>query len=189
MYIGKKLRELRHAQNMTLLELSRKSGVQLATLSRIENMKMTSRVESHMAVAKALGVDITQLYADVIKDIQKIDHKTTQAASDVFRHSEKSSYEILTTKVLNKKMMPILLKIEPGGRTNSEQNMIGSEKFIFVLDGKIEAKIGEEIYSLSKNNSLYFDASIKNYFVNEGKSTPGDLCPDPGYALTVKSPA
>ena len=36
--------------------------------------------------------------------------------------------------------MPMLLKIESEGRTNPEQNMAGSEKFVFVLEGKIEVK-------------------------------------------------
>lgn len=72
--------------------------------------------------------------------------------------------------------MPVLLKIEPGGQTNSEQNIAGSEKFIFVLDGKIEAKIGEEKVSLTKSSTLYFDASLPHLFINDGKSTAKILC-------------
>ncbi|MCK5178412.1 MAG: helix-turn-helix transcriptional regulator, partial [Candidatus Omnitrophica bacterium] len=62
MYIGKRLRELRMAQGMSLSGLAEKSGVQIATLSRIEHLKMTGTVESHMNIARALDIDITQLY-------------------------------------------------------------------------------------------------------------------------------
>jgi transcriptional regulator with XRE-family HTH domain len=176
MYIGKRLKELRRAKGMSLTHLAQKSGVQIATLSRIEHLKMTGTLESHMNIANALGVDITQLYTDIIKEDDRVDLKTSKSTTDVFTHSDKSSYEILTSKVLSKKMMPILLKIEPGGRTKKEQNHPGTEKFIFTLEGKIEAEIGGESYPLSKYNTLYFDASLEHCFVNKGKTAVRLLC-------------
>ena len=176
MYIGKRVQELRKVRGMSLTELAEKSGVQIATLSRIENMKMTGTLESHMNIARALGVDITQLYTAIIKEEDKAQVQTAKSVSDVFVHSDKSSYEILTSNVLGKRMMPILLKIEAGDRTNMEQNPPGSEKFIFVLEGKIEVQVGDKTYSLSKNNTLYFDASQEHKFVNAGKTTARVIC-------------
>ncbi len=176
MYIGKRLKELRKTQGMSLSDLAEKSGVQIATLSRIEHLKMTGTLESHMNIAKALGIDVTQLYTDIIKEEDKVDQRTSRSTTDVFVHREKSSYEILTSKVLSKKMMPILLKIEADGKTNTEQNQPGTEKFIFVLNGKVEVKIGPESYSMSKNNTLYFDASLEHCFINKGKSTAKMIC-------------
>jgi len=183
MYIGKRLKELRKTQGMSLSDLAQRSGVQIATLSRIEHMKMSGTLESHMNIAKALGVDITQLFAGIIKKEDKVDFKTSKSATDKFIHSGKSSYEILTSNVLSKKMMPILLKIEPGGKTNKEQNQIGTEKFIFVLEGKIEANIENEPYTLSKNNTLYFDASQEHCLMNIGKTTAKVLCVSTPVAL------
>lgn len=171
MLIGDKIKELRKSQNMTLVELSEKSGVQIATLSRMENLKMTGTLESHMAIARALGVDITQLYTGIANPAERIDHKTGKAQADVFVHTDKSSFEILVSKIKSKKMMPILLKIEPGGKTNPEENTAGTERFIFVLEGKIETYIREERFELSKNNSLYFDASLPHSFANIGRSS------------------
>src|SRR3989338_4620541 len=176
MYIGKRLREIRQAEGMSLTTLAEKSGVQIATLSRMENLKMPGTLESHMNIAKALGVDVTQLYTAIIREESKAEAATTKSASDVFIHSDKSSYEILTSNFLGKRMMPILLKIEPDGQTNTEQNRPGSEKFIFVLEGKIEARVGDKTYPLAKANSLYFDASLEHYFVNTGKSTARMIC-------------
>ena len=176
MYIGKRLKELRKTKGISLTELAEKSGVQIATLSRIEHMKMIGTLESHMAIAKTLGVDITQLYTDIIEHKDKADMRANKSPSDVFVHSDKSSYEILTPKVLSKKMMPILLKIEPDGKTHKEQNPIGTEKFVFVLEGKIEVKVDETTYTLAKHNTLYFDASLAHSFVNTGKSTARVMC-------------
>lgn len=172
MLIGKRVKELRKARNISLSELSKLSGVQIATLSRIENLKMIGTLESHMHIARALGIDITNLYQAVAAQeaaSSKQENETNSA--ETFSYNDKASYEILTTSVLSKRMMPVILKIDPGGKTNPEQNPIGSEKFIFVLDGALQAYIGEKTYTLSRHNSLYFDASIKHYFVNAGKST------------------
>ena len=176
MYIGKRVQELRKVKGMSLTELAEKSGVQIATLSRMENMKMTGTLESHMNIARALGVDITQLYSAIIREESKTAVQTPKSISDVFVHSDKSSYEILTSNVLGKRMMPILLKIEAGGRTNMEQNPLGSEKFVFVLEGKIEVQAGEKTYSLSRHNTLYFDASLEHKFINAGKATARVIC-------------
>lgn len=176
MYIGKRVQELRKVRGMSLTELAEKSGVQIATLSRLENMKMTGTLESHMNIALALGVDVTQLYTAIIKEEDKAQVHTAKSVSDVFVHSEKSSYEILTSNILGKRMMPILLKIEAGGETNQEQNPAGSEKFVFVLDGKIEVQVGEKTYALSRHNTLYFNASLEHKFVNIGKTTAKVIC-------------
>ncbi len=174
MYIGNKIKELRKAKGMTLVELSEKSGVQIATLSRIENEKMVGSLESHMNMAKALGVDITHLYANIREDRQT--EKTPKKLTDAFVHNEKASFEILTSKVLSKKMMPIIIKIEPRGQTSKEQNSIGTEKFVFVLEGNIEVKVGKETCPLVKHSTFYFDASAEHCFVNTGKSLAKVIC-------------
>lgn len=167
MYIGKKLKEIRKSKGMTLVELSEKSNVQIATLSRMENLKMTGTVDSHMAIARALGVDVLQLYADMINEEKKVEITDQAAQKDIFVHGEKASFEILTTNVLKKKMMPTLLSLESGGKTNIEQNKAGTEKFILIIEGGATVVIGETPYTLSKGHSIYFDASMKHYFQND----------------------
>ena len=171
--IGNKMKELRKAKGVSLTELSEKSGVQLATLSRMENQKMTGTLESHIRIAKALGVDLTELYKDIEIEALKsnIEVRAEAGGADVFNYNDRSSYEILTNKVLSKKMMPILLKVEPGGRTNTESGDSGSEKFIFVLEGHIRIEIADKAYDLTGGNTLYFDASLPHSFINGGAKT------------------
>ncbi|MFA5060636.1 MAG: XRE family transcriptional regulator [Candidatus Omnitrophota bacterium] len=176
MFIGTRLKEIRESKKISLTALSKTSGVQLATLSRIENMKMVGTLESHMSIATALGVSLGELYSNIRTEDRKVDLQKESKDPGIFVHSDRSSYEILTAQVLNKKMMPVLLKLEPGGKTNVEQSSFGTEKFLYVLDGSLEAKIGGETYSLSKNNSLYFDASLPHSFSNKGKASTRALC-------------
>ncbi len=176
MYIGKTLEALRKSKKISLTELSQKSGVQLATLSRIENMKMVGTLESHMNIAKALDIDVTELYKDIDKKPAAVELSEAHGRTDVFSHSEHSSYEILTKNVLQKKMMPTLIRIEPRGKTNMEQNQTGTEKFIFVLEGSVEVDMNGQPFNLSKGSTLYFDASTPHTLINTSKTTARVLC-------------
>jgi transcriptional regulator with XRE-family HTH domain len=168
--IGKTINKLRTERKMTLVELSEKSGVALATLSRMENGKMTGTLESHMHICEALNVSLPELYKNLYPDKKAVDIQKQRSRTDVFIHDKKSSEEMLASKILNKKMMPVLIKISKNGKTQKEETRAGIEKFIYVIDGKIEANIGEEKFSLGKNDSLYFESNIPHYFKNNGPS-------------------
>ena len=155
---------------MTLVELSEKSGVQLATLSRIENLKMVGTLESHINIARALEIELTELYNKLKTPKEKPQVETPKTLSDVFTHSDKSSYEILTKNLSNKKMMPVLLRIDSQGKTNTEKNNPGTQKFIFVLEGALEVTLGQDKLQLKKYNTLYFDAALPHIYTNIGKT-------------------
>lgn len=177
MLIGTKIRALRKSQKMTLVELSERSGVQVATISRIETGKMMGRLDSHMNIAKALGVDITQLYADdAVTAGKNFEAESQDPQTDQFKHNERSSYEILTKNLMTKKMMPILVRLETGGETPLEQGLTGSEKFIYVLDGRVEVTIDKSSYILEKAHTLYFNASLPHRLRNKGNKIAKVLC-------------
>lgn len=169
MNIGKKLKQFRKQAGLTLVQLSERSGVQVATISRIENEKMTGTLESHIAMANVLNIDLTDLYENEQSALRDIEVESPESATDMFVHSDKTAYEILTKNLLQKKMMPTLIRIEPDGRTQTEQGPRGSERFVFVLEGTLTIHIANNNYVLKKNNSLYFDASLAHHIVNEGK--------------------
>lgn len=156
MYIGKKLREYRKSMGMTLVELSEKSGVQVATISRIENMKMTGTLESHMAIANALDMDITELYSDTNGNRRVVELNNSYNPEEIFLHTDKISHEVLAPNVPKKRMLPSLISLEQGGITQVKKSLKTSEIFIYGLAGKVEVHIGKESYLLSKGNSIYF---------------------------------
>lgn len=166
--IGKIIHKLRKEREMTLVELAQKSGVALATLSRMENGRMTGTLESHMHICEALEVALPELYKNLYPSKKAVDIQTKKSRTDVFIHDRKTSEEMLASKVLNKKMMPVLVKIAKGGRTHKEETKSGIEKFIYVLEGKIEANISGEKYNLGRNDSLYFESNIPHYLKNIG---------------------
>lgn len=176
MRVGEIIHILRKERKMTLLELSDKSGVALATLSRIENGRMTGTLQSHINICKAFEITLPELYKDLSVSKKTIEMRSRNERTDVFVHDKSSSAEMLASKVLNKKMMPILIRITEGGSAHKEETKSGIEKFIYVLDGKVEANIGEERYNLTKGDTLYFDASLPHQFKNIGKGEARLIC-------------
>lgn len=173
MLIGQKVKELRKSRKMSLTELAEKTGIQIATLSRIEHMKMTGTLQSHIEIAKALGIELTDLYRGLSSPPASLEPEVNSSTPETerFTYNDKASYEILANNVLSKKMMPVILKIEPGGATHTEQNSVGSERFILVLDGAIQVLLKDKKISLKKNHSLYFDGSIPHSFQNTDTET------------------
>jgi quercetin dioxygenase-like cupin family protein/DNA-binding Xre family transcriptional regulator len=168
MIIGEIIHRKRKEKNMTLVELSDKSGVALATLSRIENCKMTGTIDSHMKICQALEISLPDMYRELTLTKKEVDVQTKKSKTDVFLHDDRAASEVLVTKMANKKMLPILIKLAKGGTTLKEETRIGVEKFLYVLEGKIEASIGDEKYTLTKGDTLYFDSSIPHQIKNLG---------------------
>jgi transcriptional regulator with XRE-family HTH domain len=178
MNLGTKIKELRKSKEMTLKQLSDRSRVALTTLSRIENEKMRGTVDSHMRISAALGVGLTELYRELEEKgkTASIDLQSKKKKADIFTHNKYAAYEILTKDFMKKKMMPVLLRIAPGGSTNKQQHQFGTDKFVYVVDGKVQADIGSSKYVLGKGDALYFDGSLPHYWKNLGKKQALCVC-------------
>jgi transcriptional regulator with XRE-family HTH domain len=171
--IGERLRLLRKAQKRTLTELAELSGVDIATISRIETGRMSGTLESHIRLASALGLKLTDLYAGIEEARAKRGATVRLPAQhkDVYVHEAgRSSLALLTSDIMQKKLMPVLVTIEPGGRTQREEAKVGTEKFLYVLDGSVEARVGDDLHQLKRGSSLYLDAAIPHSFKNAGRS-------------------
>jgi DNA-binding NtrC family response regulator len=62
--IGRNIRELRKARNLTLKQMSRRTKLSVSLLSQIERAESSASVSSLFKVASALDVRITQLFGD-----------------------------------------------------------------------------------------------------------------------------
>ncbi|MBD3427244.1 MAG: cupin domain-containing protein [Candidatus Omnitrophica bacterium] len=176
MKIGKSIRHLRKEKGMTLEELAEKSGVALATLSRMENDKMTGTLDSHNRICKALNTSLAELYREVEEESKTIETVPKKRRTEHFMHSKKARYELLVETAMDKKIMPLMIRISSGGETQKEKNKPGVEKFVYMISGTIEATVGSDSYALKNGDSLYFDASLSHSFKNKSKTDAEAIC-------------
>ena len=168
--LGERIRQLRKSRRLTLVGVSKKTGIDQATLSRIENGVMTGTIDSHMRIAETLGIGLPALYEDVIGKINEAKEKAVKQKVETFSHSSGAVAELLTTAILQKKMMPILLKLKPGGRTAPEEFSPVSERFVYVIKGSVEVSLDKNKKILKTGENIYFDASVPHSFSNPAKS-------------------
>ena len=168
--LGERIKSLRVSRGLTLVGLATATQIDQATLSRIENGRMTGTLASHMKIAEALGLRLPDLYEQTLHDLNEAKEKEARKKIETFSHSSGAVAELLTHGILQKKMMPILLKLKPGGRTEIEEYSSPAERFAYVLKGSVEVTVGEEKKRLEPGESLYFNASRPHHFRNASKS-------------------
>ncbi len=168
--LGDRIHHLRKSRKLTLVELAKSTGIDQASLSRMENGKMTGTLDSHMLIADALGIRLSDLYDEVVDKLHAAKEKAARQKLETFSHSSGAVAELLISGSLQKKMMPVLLKIKPKGHTETEEYSTVSERFIYVLKGSIELVFGKEKRSLNTAECLYFHASTPHHLRNTAKS-------------------
>jgi transcriptional regulator with XRE-family HTH domain len=164
--LGKKIRDIRKAKKITLVELAKQTGVAQASLSRIETGIMTGTVESHKKIAEALGISIADLYIGLDSRLAEIIH-SEPAKESVTLLNDDLKLEVLTTNASNKKIVPTLYTINPGKQTQIENLERGVERFYWVVSGEVTVVIDKKEYILKNKHSLYFDASLQHCLKNE----------------------
>lgn len=168
--LGTRIRELRKEKRLTLVEISKKTGVAQATLSRIETGSMIGTVESHQKIADVIGVSLAELYAATDPRISKTEHLKQDEERKVTHHTKNVHVELLTQESSKKKITPLLISLQPEAETSSEKNDHGVEKFIFVVEGEVKVVVNKEEFHLKPSETLYFEASLAHHIINGKKA-------------------
>lgn len=163
--IALQIQRLRKLRKMSLTDLARESQVQIATLSRIENSKMTGTVQSHFQIARALGVDIAELYQNIQEDtaVPLVEGEKLEIMASP---NDKVSTEILSRQAASRKMLPTLIRIAPKGTSTPDKGAPGSERFVFVLSGSVVVHVNGQEIRLKEGASLYFQSSAEHSLEN-----------------------
>lgn len=171
MTIGKRIREFRLAKEWTLADLSKASHVALSTLSRIETGKMTGTLASHIAVAKALGVRLPELYSQIDPTQEAVEVHRQTGPTQRLVTAQNIPLAMLTSGPFQKKMLPVLLNLPAHKSTPTERGPVGVEKFLFVMRGQLEGFFGKEKVTLKAGDSVYFQAANPHSVKNSGSTT------------------
>nr|MBP9865448.1 cupin domain-containing protein [Candidatus Omnitrophota bacterium] len=174
--LGPRIRELRKQKNITLIELSQKTNVAQATLSRIETGTMIGTVESHMKIAEALGVGLADLYDSVDHRRQEVVHLAQDKPRKAMHQSKGIQIELLTQEGTRKKIAPLMITLTAGSKTQTEEQERGVEKFYYILEGDVKVTLDGDDYLLKQGETLYFDASLPHEILNTGTKSARLLC-------------
>jgi transcriptional regulator with XRE-family HTH domain len=169
--LGPALRQLRRAKNLTLQQLSAKTGLASSTLSKVENNLISPTYDSLLRLADGLKLDVAQLFDTKSTQMSLGRRSVTRDGSGASYRTAQYDYEMLCTDLSQKKFFPIVATIK--ARTVADFRDFpkhAGEEFIYVLSGEVE--IHTEPYEpvrLGPGDGSYFDSSMGHACVSVGK--------------------
>ncbi len=179
--IGGKIKELRTKRGLTLQNISEMTGLSTPLLSQVENEVVAPPIATLLKISRSLGVPIAYFFQDETS-VQKAVVVKAHQRKRINRHGYKGKsrsgyvYESLAHTRLDKKMEPFLVEFEV--RTREDTNFFNhkGEEFGFVLEGKLELQINDEIHELEVGDAYYFDSSLPHAFRALGEQKARAVC-------------
>ncbi len=161
--IGSQVRALRNQRDLTLQDLAELTGLSKPNLSQIENNLVTPPIATLLKIATALGVAIGYFFRESSKPLNVVvtrkDDRSGVAKGPHISHIG-YTYEPLAYMKINKNMEPFVVEMEERKASEIVFNNHRGEEFLFVLDGQLEFRCGDDIIILDEGDSIYFDADI-----------------------------
>lgn len=157
--IGAAVRALRQASNLTASELSRRSNISPAMLSKIENGSTSPSLATLQALAKALDVPITELLRGY-EDTREPTYVKNGEGLPIERRGTRAGHQYhLLGHTIGR-----AISVEPYLITlNSDSDVFPvfqheGQEFIFMIEGKVGYRYAGKVYPLEPGDSLFFDA-------------------------------
>lgn len=149
------LRTIRKQRGLTLDGLAEQTGLTKSYLSKVERQRSTPSIAVALKVARALDVDVAQLFAERSAEEKiAIDRAVDRRADD-------QRYRAIAAGLLGKSMAPFL--VQPTGAVNGDPRPVhAGQEFVFVHAGEVELEYGDQTLRLAAGDSAYFDASISH---------------------------
>ena len=163
--LGDRIRKAREMHNLTIQELSNRTGIDADILKRVEANKMAPPLGELVKLGKALETRMSFFIspgADKRMTLVRADQR-----KEVSRHAGRSSarygyfYESLAPEKANRLMEPFMITLTPTEEV--EPSTHDGQEFLFVLEGEIMAKVGEQTEHLRAGDAIYYDSSEAHF--------------------------
>lgn len=164
MDIGKKIKELRLQNDLTLESLASRSELTKGFLSQVERNLTSPSISTLEDILEALGTNLSEFF-----DEEK-ENQIVFGAQDFFV-DEKEDYTIewVIPNAQKNDMEPILLTLHPHCNSHTLQSHSG-EEFGYVLKGNVTLVRGNKKYKLKAKETFYLDGTTSHYLYNHSNS-------------------
>ncbi len=176
-HVGRCLRDLRMKHGLSIRCLAVQSGLNVNTLSLIENGRTSPSVSTLQLLASALDVPITAFFDhDTSKDNIAY-QKAGERVQAAFAHGTISD---LGAGLTFRGGQPLLVTIEPYANSGPTPIVHTGHEFVFCLEGCIAYTIKAQNYILKPGDSLVFQAHLPHCWQNASERASKSLlimCP------------
>src|ERR1700682_4257874 len=161
--IGTEIQRLRKSLDLTVAQLGIAAGISAGMLSKIENGGTSPSLATLAALAKALNVPVSRLFAE---SEERRDCSFVKAGSGVRidRRGTKAGhqYDLLGHSLAGEiGVEPYLITLREDAVPYTEFRHAGVE-FIYMLSGKVRYRHADRTYLLEPRDALFFDAAARH---------------------------
>jgi transcriptional regulator with XRE-family HTH domain len=150
--VGDRVRRLREQRGLSLRALGGVTEFSPSFLSQLENGQVSPSIASMERIANALGVTLGEFFtslgsADGGVVVRKVERELLRS------EWSQASVEALAPMKGGRLVEPLLITLEPGGRSGKHPTSQPREEFAFVMEGQIELTLGPDTYQLAEGDA------------------------------------
>jgi transcriptional regulator with XRE-family HTH domain len=172
--LGDRVRMIRERRNLTLADVASRTGLDEAFLTRIENNLVNPPLGTLVKLAKALDMKMGYFISGgdvkpytVVRESERRRISRRAASEDT---AYGYTYQALAPGKTDRHMEPFLVILEPSAEKKLSSH--DGQEFIFVLEGRMEAILGNDQLVLGPGDSIYYDSNVPHLVrCVEGAST------------------
>lgn len=161
-YLGNTIKQLRLEHGLTLSAVSTQAGISRGMLSKIENGIASTSLDTLEQLANTLGVTLSRLFRDYNRPSGNPQHIKSGHGMEVVRRGTTvgHTYQLLAyDQGPIKTFEPFLISLEVASEEFPFFEHAGTE-FHYMLEGKLEYRVGDEIFMMEPGDSLTFRAEV-----------------------------
>ncbi len=164
--IGSILKARRLELGLTLQELAARAELSAAFISQAERGKATPSIVSLINMAKALETDI-HYFITPPSPTSLVRRASNPQYVDI---DSPVVYKRLDAEIRNQRMNALIMEIPPGTKLPVVHRAEG-EDFFYVLEGEVEQRIGDKVFTLKKGDCAHHNTQIDHDVDNKSRKT------------------
>lgn len=176
--VGERVREVRERRGLSLRDISQRTDIDASMLEQIEEGAVAPPLGMVIKLAKALEMKMGYFisgeegrpYTIVRRDDRKVVSRYDSKKGKHYGYE----FESLAPHKKDRHMEPFLVTLEPA-KTEEERSTHDGQEFIFVLQGKMEVRLGEELHLLEPGDAIYYDSTVPHLVKCYGDKTTNIL--------------
>ena len=172
--MGIRVKKARESRGLSIFDLYLRTNIDVDLLSQIEEGKVVPPLGSVIKLAKALdlkmGYFISGEEEKAYTIVRQDDRETTSRYGPSKEKQYGYAYESLAPHKTDRTMEPFMVTLKPS-EVEEERSTHDGQEFIFVFQGEMEVRLGEEIHILNPGDSIYYDSTVPHLVKCHGKET------------------
>lgn len=159
--IGREVRAFRRQQEITVAELSGVTGLSVGMLSKIENGNTSPSLTTLQTLANALSVPLTSFFRRFEESREAV-HTPAGEGVEIDRAGTRANHQYQLLGHIGSNASGVI--VEPYLITLTDESdtfptfQHGGIETIYVLEGEVDYRHGDEVHSLKPGDTLFFDA-------------------------------